>query len=107
MGPAYAAYAENRQGSLAPGKLADLVVLERDPFAVRARRPQEYAVFCYNDWWRLGLSGLTCLEIRFLLEQPAQDRHVQAGPKRSPAAWSTSRSGDALPHDRGQAATDA
>jgi hypothetical protein len=32
IGPAYAAYAENRQGGLARGKLADLIVLERDPF---------------------------------------------------------------------------
>jgi predicted amidohydrolase YtcJ len=32
IGAAYAAYAENRQGSLAEGKLADLIVLEKDPF---------------------------------------------------------------------------
>ncbi len=31
-GAAYAAYAENRQGKLAPGFLADLIVLEKDPF---------------------------------------------------------------------------
>jgi predicted amidohydrolase YtcJ len=31
-GAAYAAYAENRQGRLAPGALADLIVLEKDPF---------------------------------------------------------------------------
>ncbi|HEX8992398.1 MAG TPA: amidohydrolase family protein, partial [Anaerolineales bacterium] len=31
-GPAYAAYAENRLGRLAPGCLADLIVLEKDPF---------------------------------------------------------------------------
>lgn len=31
-GAAYAAYAENRQGSLAAGRLADLIVLEKDPF---------------------------------------------------------------------------
>ncbi len=32
-GAAYAAYAENRQGRLAPGYLADLIILERDPFS--------------------------------------------------------------------------
>ena len=32
-GAAYAAYAEHRQGRLAPGMLADLIVLEQDPFA--------------------------------------------------------------------------
>ncbi len=31
-GAAYAAYAEDRQGWLAPGTLADLIVLDRDPF---------------------------------------------------------------------------
>ena len=34
MGPAYAAGRASRQGSLTPGKLADLVVLDRDIFAV-------------------------------------------------------------------------
>jgi predicted amidohydrolase YtcJ len=32
LGPAYAAYMENRLGRLAPNHLADLVVLEKDPF---------------------------------------------------------------------------
>jgi predicted amidohydrolase YtcJ len=32
VGAAYAAYAENRMGRLAPGYLADLIVLEKDPF---------------------------------------------------------------------------
>jgi predicted amidohydrolase YtcJ len=32
VGPAYAAYAEHHLGRLAPGYLADLIVLERDPF---------------------------------------------------------------------------
>ncbi len=32
-GAAYAAYAEKRQGLLAPGSLADLIVLEKDPFS--------------------------------------------------------------------------
>ena len=31
-GAAYAAYAENRQGRLAEGFLADLIVLDEDPF---------------------------------------------------------------------------
>jgi hypothetical protein len=34
MGAAYAAYDERRKGSLAPGKLADLIVLDRDIFTV-------------------------------------------------------------------------
>ena len=32
LGPAYAAYMEDRLGRLAPGHLADLVVLDKDPF---------------------------------------------------------------------------
>ncbi|MFO7496988.1 MAG: amidohydrolase family protein, partial [Desulfobacterales bacterium] len=31
---AWSAFEEEQKGSLAPGKLADLVVLDRDPFAV-------------------------------------------------------------------------
>ncbi len=34
QGGAYAEFAEDRKGVLAPGRLADLVVLDRDPFAV-------------------------------------------------------------------------
>jgi predicted amidohydrolase YtcJ len=33
-GAAYAVYAEKRQGKLAPGYLADLIVLDRDPFSI-------------------------------------------------------------------------
>ncbi len=33
VGAAYAAYAEERQGQLRPGYMADLIVLEKDPFA--------------------------------------------------------------------------
>ena len=33
LGPAYAAYMEDRLGQLAPNHLADLIVLEKDPFA--------------------------------------------------------------------------
>ncbi|MBM3152490.1 MAG: amidohydrolase, partial [Chloroflexi bacterium] len=40
LGPAFAAGMEDRLGCLAPGCLADLVVLERDPFAIP---PQELA----------------------------------------------------------------
>ena len=36
MGAAYAAYEEQRKGSLTPGKLADLVVLDRDIFQIDA-----------------------------------------------------------------------
>jgi predicted amidohydrolase YtcJ len=32
LGPAYAAYMENRLGRLAPNYLADLIVLDKDPF---------------------------------------------------------------------------
>ncbi|MFH1185768.1 MAG: amidohydrolase [Chloroflexota bacterium] len=34
LGAAYAAYAEKRQGRLADGYLADLIVLEQDPFSI-------------------------------------------------------------------------
>jgi predicted amidohydrolase YtcJ len=34
MGAAYASYEETRKGSLMPGKLADLIVLDRDIFAI-------------------------------------------------------------------------
>ncbi len=34
LGAAYAGYAEDRLGSLAPGKLADLIVVDQDPFAI-------------------------------------------------------------------------
>lgn len=36
LGPAYAAYMENRLGRLAPNYLADLIVLEKDPFTCNA-----------------------------------------------------------------------
>ena len=38
LGAAYAAGQEAHQGSIAPGKLADLVVLAEDPFTVPADR---------------------------------------------------------------------
>jgi hypothetical protein len=36
LGPAYAANMENRLGRLAPNYLADLIVLEKDPFTCDA-----------------------------------------------------------------------
>jgi hypothetical protein len=36
LGGAYAEFAEDRKGSLVPGRLADLVVLDRDPLAIPA-----------------------------------------------------------------------
>jgi predicted amidohydrolase YtcJ len=41
-GAAYAAYMESRQGSLAPGSLADLVVLEKDPFTVDVAEVKDF-----------------------------------------------------------------
>jgi predicted amidohydrolase YtcJ len=40
LGVAYASYEENRKGSLTPGKLADLIVLDRDIFSIE---PMEIA----------------------------------------------------------------
>ena len=37
LGSAYAEFAETRKGSIAPGKLADLVILSKDIFAVPPR----------------------------------------------------------------------
>jgi predicted amidohydrolase YtcJ len=34
LGSAYAAFEETRKGSIEPGKLADLVVLDQDPRAI-------------------------------------------------------------------------
>ena len=36
LGAAYASYEETRKGSLTPGKLADLIVLDRDIFTDRS-----------------------------------------------------------------------
>jgi predicted amidohydrolase YtcJ len=38
VGPAYAEFAEASKGTLEPGKVADLVVLDGDPFAIPAER---------------------------------------------------------------------
>ena len=40
-GSAYAEFTEGEKGILAPGYLADLVVLSEDPFAVEPERPEE------------------------------------------------------------------
>jgi predicted amidohydrolase YtcJ len=52
-GAAYAAYVENRQGKLAPGHLADLIVLERDPFTCdpgELRELQSSATMVGGEW---------------------------------------------------------
>lgn len=52
-GAAYAAYSENRQGRLAAGYLADLIVLERDPFTCdpeELRELQSSATMIGGEW---------------------------------------------------------
>ncbi len=52
-GAAYAAYAENRLGRLAPGYLADLIVLENDPFTCNfddMKNFQSSATMVGGDW---------------------------------------------------------
>ncbi len=52
-GAAYAAYAENRQGKLAPGFLADLIVLERDPFKTDPQEVKDFqssATMVGGEW---------------------------------------------------------
>ena len=53
LGPAYAAYMENRLGRLAPNYLADLIVLEKDPFTCDAEElltMQSSATMVGGDW---------------------------------------------------------
>jgi predicted amidohydrolase YtcJ len=53
LGPAYAAYMENRLGRLAPGYLADLIVLNTDPFTCHADDlldMQSSATMVGGDW---------------------------------------------------------
>lgn len=53
LGPAYAAYLENRLGRLAPGHLADLIVLEKDPFDCHADEllaMQSSATMVNGEW---------------------------------------------------------
>jgi hypothetical protein len=52
-GAAYAAYAENRQGCLAVGALADLIVLEKDPFTCdleEVKDLQSSATMVAGEW---------------------------------------------------------
>jgi predicted amidohydrolase YtcJ len=52
-GAAYAAYAENRMGKLAQGYLADLIVLEKDPFTCdpnEVKDFQSWATMVGGDW---------------------------------------------------------
>ncbi|HEY4717475.1 MAG TPA: amidohydrolase family protein, partial [Anaerolineales bacterium] len=55
-GPAYAAGMDNRLGRLVPGYLADLIVLEQDPFEVdphELRNVQPLATMVGGNWvWR-------------------------------------------------------
>lgn len=55
-GPAYAAGLEQRQGKLAPGYLADLVVLDRDLYAIPADEILETRVLAtmVDGAWRFG-----------------------------------------------------
>ena len=56
IGPAYAAYAEDRIGKLQAGYLADLIVLEEDPFICNiddVKDMQSSATMIGGDWvWR-------------------------------------------------------
>lgn len=56
LGPAYAANMENRQGRLAPGYFADLIVLENDPFTCSSDQlvsMQSLATMVGGEWvWR-------------------------------------------------------
>ncbi|MCJ7433588.1 MAG: amidohydrolase [Anaerolineales bacterium] len=56
VGPAYAAYAENRMGKLQAGYLADLIVLEEDPFICNiddVKDMQTSAAMINGEWvWR-------------------------------------------------------
>lgn len=56
IGPAYTAGSEKRLGRLAPGYLADLVVLRRDPFTIPAAELLEMTVVAtmVGNVWRFG-----------------------------------------------------
>jgi predicted amidohydrolase YtcJ len=52
-GASYAAYAEQRQGRLTPGSLADLIVLEKDPFTADPAEVKDFqssATMVGGDW---------------------------------------------------------
>jgi predicted amidohydrolase YtcJ len=53
LGAAYAAYMEDRLGRLAPNHLADLIVLEKDPFTCNANELltlQSSATMVGGEW---------------------------------------------------------
>ncbi|HSM72654.1 MAG TPA: amidohydrolase [Anaerolineales bacterium] len=53
LGPAYAAYMEDRLGKLAPNYLADLIVLEKDPFTCEPDEllsMQSSATMVHGEW---------------------------------------------------------
>jgi predicted amidohydrolase YtcJ len=53
LGPAYAAHMENRLGRLAPNHLADLIVLEKDPFTCAPEELlslQSFATMVGGEW---------------------------------------------------------
>ncbi|MEO8608963.1 MAG: amidohydrolase [Chloroflexota bacterium] len=56
LGPAYTAGMENRLGKLAPGFLADLVVLDRDPYAIPSAELLDVKVVAtmVSGLWRHG-----------------------------------------------------
>ncbi len=58
MGAAYASYEEHRKGSLTPGKLADLVVLDRDIFSIDPMEIAETQVARDDDRWAMGVAIL-------------------------------------------------
>jgi predicted amidohydrolase YtcJ len=61
LGPAYAAGMENRLGRLAPGFLADLIVLEKDPFACPPEdllTMQSSATMVGGEWVYLSDDGI-------------------------------------------------
>ncbi len=61
LGGAYVTGREDRQGSISPGKLADLVVLDRDPLSIQPEqldRVKPTATMLNGEWvWRDGVMG--------------------------------------------------
>jgi predicted amidohydrolase YtcJ len=58
LGSAYAEFAEDHKGSIAAGKLADFVVLDRDPHKVASKAIKDIAVL------RTVIGGKTVFEKR-------------------------------------------
>jgi predicted amidohydrolase YtcJ len=52
---AYASFDEKHKGSLEAGKLADIVVLGRDPFKRRPFKFDHYSCRADNDWRQMGI----------------------------------------------------